>query len=621
MAARKYCIHNKTRDKSISSGVNVINATLEPLAILKVLVEGLAANETTGIWLTNMVGIPMVPRISPFDLVYLDKDYRVVKGVELLPSSEFPLFKKPSVSALVLPLKTYLSTKTKQGDQLVFTEIEEEPITEIEEESVQPEEPAEEAPPGAAIELAETPAEIFPVNGKPHSIELDAREADEQGKQTDLNEASVVTAPRREWVLTKSHHQSKETEDLPEPESISAATEDLPEAESISTDPAAEVENPTYLPDPLSTTSSIPRFTISAKLETENDESSAKESERMVTRFLRWLYPGAYETDRRIGRRIPIPELVAYDVSSGVPRAFEVDNVSSSGIYLITEERWPTGSLLSLSMQREGPHETHIDQQIQFQAETVRWGAKGIGLAFILPKGMDLRLWEGQTTKAGTRRTSPEYVLREFKMARALAFLRRISPPVHAEAKRLFHEELSNVRARYAVNVILRAEERLAQERDSEKMLAHPELLLAIVNGASWAETEWMQSLWTGLLITSCTHDGQDDSNWVFINLLSQLATIQTRILTAVCAKAVTKKSNGKVVPETMFSTSEEMIKMAGSHDLLKVHRSVAQLAEFGLLEKSIRASFVSETEGATTTPTGLGLKMYARCLGRRENV
>ena len=95
MAARKYCIHNKTRDKSVSSGVNVINATLEPLAILKVLVEGLAANETTGIWLTNMVGIPMVPRISPFDLVYLDKDHRVVKGVELLPSSDFPLFKKP----------------------------------------------------------------------------------------------------------------------------------------------------------------------------------------------------------------------------------------------------------------------------------------------------------------------------------------------------------------------------------------------------------------------------------------------------------------------------------------------------------------------------------------------
>jgi hypothetical protein len=632
MASRKYCIHNKTGDKSISSGVNVINATLEPLAILKVLIEGLAANQTTGIWLTNMVGIPMVPRISPFDLVYLDKDHRVVKGVELLPSSEFPPFKKPSVSALVLPLKTYVSTKTKQGDQFIFTEIEDESIAEIDEETVQPKKsadgkPGDETLPAAVMEVAESPAETFPVNGKAHSIEPGASEGEEQ---VEFEEASVPAVPRKRWVLENNHRKPERTDEPPALEFPSAnhsrseetkePPEPQPEPEFVPAGSVEEVENSPIFPEPVSATRSIPRFAISTKQEME--ESTAKGRHGAVTRFLRWLYPAVYETDRRIGIRIPIPDLVAYDVSSGMPRAFEVNNVSSSGLFLITEERWPAGSLVSLSMQREGPHESHIDHQVQFDAETVRWGANGVGLAFVLPAGMDLRLWEGQTTRAGTRRTSPEYVLREFKMARALAFLGRISPPAHAEAKRLFHEELSNVRAKYAVNVILNAEERMAQERDSENLFAHPELVIAIVNGASWADTEWMQSLWTGLLITSCTHDGQDDSNRFFINLLSQLATIQTRILTAVCAKAVTTvSSNGKVVAEKMFSSSEEMIKMAGSHDLLKVHRSVAQLAEFGLLEKSVRASFVSETEGATTTPTSLGLKMYARCLGRRENI
>jgi hypothetical protein len=604
MAARKYCIHNKTRDKSISSGVKVINSTFEPLAILKVLIEGLAANETTGIWLTNMVGIPMVPRISPFDLIYLDKDHRVVKGVGLLPSGEFPPFKKPSVSALVLPLGTVTSTKTKQGDVLVFTELEEE--------LAEPEELADEEQAAAVAESAESTAEILPVNGKDHSVEVHSSEDEEEPANGDSGGASVATVRRKGWIVTNNtnnHHQPEESAGSHEPE-------------PILTEPRMDEESSTVSPEPPSEPTPVPRFTIATTPETENDESIAKEKEWMVTRFLRWLYPGAYESDRRVGRRIPIPELVAYDLSTGVPRGFEVENVSSSGLFLITEERWPTGSLVSLSMQREGPHETHIDGQIQFQAETVRWGANGIGLAFVLPAGMDLQLWEGQTTKAGTRRTSPEYVLREFKIARALAFLGRISPPAHAEAKRLFHEELSNVRARYAVNAILKAEERMAQERDGEKLLAHPELVLAIVNGASWADSEWMQSLWTGLLITSCTHDGQDDSNLLFINLLSQLATIQTRILTAVCAKAVTTRSSkGKVVPKQMFSTSEEMVKMAGSHDLLKVHRSVAQLAEFGLLEKSVRASFVAETEGATTTPTSLGLKMYARCLGRRETI
>ena len=242
----------------------------------------------------------------------------------------------------------------------------------------------------------------------------------------------------------------------------------------------------------------------------------------------------------------------------------------------------------------------------------------GVGLSFILPTGMDLRLWEGPA-KGGVRRSEPEYVLREFRMARALAFLGRISPPAFEESKRLLHQELSNVRAECAVSIALRAEERLAQEVDGDRLLAHPDLVARIVDGGSWADSESMQELWAGLLVASCTSDGCDDSNLVFINLLSQLATLQTRMLMAVGEKASKVVSGNQVVAcERIFSTAEEMTQMAGTHDLLKIHRSIAQLAEFGLLEKSVRASFVAETEGATTTPTSLGLQMYARCLGRR---
>ncbi len=288
MAASKYCIHNRTRDKSISSGVNVINATREPLAILKVLIEGLAANETTGIWLTNMVGIPMVPRISPFDLVYLDKDYRVVKGVALLPSGEFPPFKKPSVSALVLPLKTLISTKTKQGDQFVFTEIGEEPdeTEELLDEEQVP-------------RVAESPAEIFPVNGKVHSFEPskaeEHAEQEERTEQASLIEASLAPAERRGWVRTNNHHPVKRTEELPErtekpaepdilsnnhhqseeTEELLEKIEERPEPDFLSTDPVDEIENSTFLPERPAGTTSVSRFTIRAKQEMENDESAA----------------------------------------------------------------------------------------------------------------------------------------------------------------------------------------------------------------------------------------------------------------------------------------------------------------------------------------------------------
>ena len=599
MGARQYCVQNKTKDSSLNSSVTAINATLEPLAILKVLIEGLASNEETGIWLTHVIGIPMVPRISPFDIVYLDKENRVVNGAELLPVGEFPPFKKPSVSALVLPLRTLASTKTLVGDQLIISEIEDS-LGESSEESV------DEVATTAVIEFSDSQAVSIPGDAAISSFELDAAEPEHQAADPELAQITITEAPAEEAELDEVASAAVEEN---EPVSVSSGSEPDTAVSTLRAEPSPSAKG------------SVSRFEVHVKPETEQAESAATEKGWMVTRLLRWLYPGTYETDRRSGRRIPIPELVAYDASNGVPRAFAVDNVSSSGIFLITEERWAPGSVISLSMQREGSYQKEIHRRIQFQAGAVRWAENGIGLAFMLPTGMDLRFWE-RPSKDGTKRSEPEYVVREFNMARALAFIGRISPPALAESKRLLHEELSNVRADYVVNVALKAEQRLAQEIDGDKMLAHPDLILRIVQSGSWADSEWIQDLWAGLLTTSCSRDGQDDSNLAFIKIFGQLALIQIRILTSVCAKAATTVSaSGRVVSEKIFSSSADLTRMAGSQDLLKIHRSVAQLSEFGLLEKSSRSSFVSNTEGTTTTPTSLGLRMYARCLGRRGDV
>ena len=74
MEAKKYTIQNQARDTPVSTGVTAINSTLEPLAALRVMVEGLESDNEAGLWLTHVTVIPMVPRISPFDLIYLDKD-------------------------------------------------------------------------------------------------------------------------------------------------------------------------------------------------------------------------------------------------------------------------------------------------------------------------------------------------------------------------------------------------------------------------------------------------------------------------------------------------------------------------------------------------------------------
>ena len=111
MGTRKYFVYNEARESFLSECVTVIDTSLEPLKLLRVMVEGLALNASTGLWLTPLTEIPKVPRLSPFDLIYLDADGRVMQGAELLPGVDFPAFKDRAASALVLPLKTHVFVK------------------------------------------------------------------------------------------------------------------------------------------------------------------------------------------------------------------------------------------------------------------------------------------------------------------------------------------------------------------------------------------------------------------------------------------------------------------------------------------------------------------------------
>ncbi|MGA9462362.1 MAG: hypothetical protein WBV28_06205, partial [Terracidiphilus sp.] len=124
MDAKKYIVYNKARESFLSSSVTSVNAALEPLKVLKVLIEGLPANARTGLWLTNFKGVPVARTLSPFDLVYLDKDLRIVHSVELSKDGEFASFKSQPASALVLPPRSISASKTKDGDDLELRLVE-----------------------------------------------------------------------------------------------------------------------------------------------------------------------------------------------------------------------------------------------------------------------------------------------------------------------------------------------------------------------------------------------------------------------------------------------------------------------------------------------------------------
>jgi hypothetical protein len=111
---------------------------------------------------------------------------------------------------------------------------------------------------------------------------------------------------------------------------------------------------------------------------------------------LSWLYPDLHlenvEKTRREDRAAPRlvdPGLVAYFFTGGAPRPNTVKNISVTGFYMITEERWLPGTIIRITLQimgssGENPHET-----ITVHSRVVRWGADGGGFEFVLPGFVD----------------------------------------------------------------------------------------------------------------------------------------------------------------------------------------------------------------------------------------
>jgi len=762
MDTKKFRILNKAKDRSLSQEALLVDSTFEPLTVLRVMIEGLAHNETAGLWLTKISNLPAVPRISPFDIIYLDKDHKVVEATELLPATPMPRFKSPAQSALVLPFQTLSATETSLGDELSIQDAagvaqatlsgsESIPAGRVSEPS------AEAAAPGLAtapdMERASEPEQVSAASAEVEQVEAAGASQDERQIELPEPEANSTEAPVPAELLRiveaidrvaddESCEAPQTAQVLEQAESLApvltaeaapdvqadepAATGELAEADaevpveaelqavaesSLETEAAMPTQEPEAAADAMPTpgdakellhasrsrkhrgrrqrlkggakpafagprkpfnrthfvvrsdepnpeaaepvalaptaeqvaeheapaevplapaepriivTSPQPEFASGAVAsarqvagEKQKTEQAAKADEPIIGRFLRWLYPAVYQEERRGSIRLPNPGLVAYEFHGEACRKFEVGNISSSGIYLLTDEGLKQGATFSLTLQKNGLPEQRVDRRIELLAGAVRAGRDGVGLTFSFPHGVNLDLWDA-AVKGNMIESGPDYIIREIRVARALGFLRRICSPAVERASEMLYKEFSNVRIANAIRIVLKAENLMDLEPDADELHAHPDMVIRILELGSWTDLDWMQDLWAGLLATSCTQDGQDESNLPFVEMLSQFAPIHLRILAVVCSKAATVERAGGNPEAPAYCTAGELSKALDIANLTKILRTIAELAEYGLLYRATRSASSPHEATAKTAVTPMGQQMYAHCHGER---
>jgi uncharacterized membrane protein (UPF0127 family) len=101
----------------------------------------------------------------------------------------------------------------------------------------------------------------------------------------------------------------------------------------------------------------------------------------------RWWSP-----DPRRTQREPTPGLAAYFWSGAAPKAHQVRDMSPSGLYLVTSERWYLGTVILMTLQRTDCDDKSEPRSISLYTRAVRWGDDGVGLQFVLPESSDSKL-------------------------------------------------------------------------------------------------------------------------------------------------------------------------------------------------------------------------------------
>ena len=153
------------------------------------------------------------------------------------------------------------------------------------------------------------------------------------------------------------------------------------------------------------------------------------------------------------------------------------------------------------------------------------------------------------------------------------------------------------------------------------KIHANPRVALSIIENGSLNDNDEVQELWAGLFVSSCTLNGSNDENLIFVDLLKQLTSIEAKILRYACEKSVKiKVRNGLVFGQLGKISSDDLVTLTDIVDIHRLDRELDHLSTIGLLQAT--GGFHAEEEKliADITPSALALNLYVRCQGSTKS-
>ncbi len=317
-SAQTYCVYNQSRERFVAMIVEAVDAYSDKP---ETRLRTLEPQAGTGLWFCPCLEISPSDIRFPLDLIYLDNECAVLATVQSFPLASPAILGKTAGSVLALQANTVAEGEIRVGDRLILS----------------------------------VPEEMM---GHLQSMK-DAK-----------TKAQVTLSPFLEqFAISPAGEQSGKPFEEPQPSAVDAVR-------AVDSEPAAPVE-----------TAPVRAEVAAAEISAPEKPSPSPRSEsvsRMKTESRNWftrLVMGD-PVDPRNAAREALPGLIAYFFTGGTPAAHAVRDISTTGMFIITSERWYPGTVVRITLtDRRNPI---VERSITVNAKAARWGSDGVGLEFLL---------------------------------------------------------------------------------------------------------------------------------------------------------------------------------------------------------------------------------------------
>lgn len=206
----------------------------------------------------------------------------------------------------------------------------------------------------------------------------------------------------------------------------------------------------------------------------------------------------------------------------------------------------------------------------------------------------------------------------------ASVFLDSVCKPAMIEFGSMLSDKVRYWRLNNISKMLMKAKGKMEFVDGKLELKANPKVAIAVMENSSYEEDDTIQDMWAGLFVSSCTEDGKDDSNMVFVDLLKSLNSIEARILQYACNNAAVEVfQNGLILGVKYLVSFNDITAIAETDDMYVIDNCLDHLAQLGLFRKSYFegvSGFLAtdKTLQAGITPSALGLSLYYKATGSK---